>query len=56
MKTIRVSHTTLYRYNCRVRCGEHRMMFRPRDSHDMDLVAVRDDGLEDAGNWRPRLI
>lgn len=31
-------HTTLYRYRRPVRFGEHRLMFRPRDSHDMRLV------------------
>ncbi len=41
MKTIRVTHTTVYRYNCPVRFGEHRMMFRPRDSHDMDLIDTK---------------
>jgi hypothetical protein len=25
MKTIRVNHSTVYRYNCPVRFGEHRM-------------------------------
>ncbi|MDZ3838063.1 MAG: transglutaminase family protein [Rhodospirillales bacterium] len=41
MKTIRVTHTTVYRYSCPVRFGEHRMMFRPRDSHDMDLIDTK---------------
>lgn len=41
MKTIRVRHSTVYRYACPVRFGEHRMMFRPRDSHDMDLIETK---------------
>ena len=35
-----VKHTTLYRYRQPVRFGEHRLMFRPRDSHDMRLVST----------------
>lgn len=38
MTTLRVSHSTVYRYASPVRFGEHRMMFRPRDSHDLDLL------------------
>ena len=41
MKTIRVRHSTVYRYACPVRFGEHRMMFRPRDSHDLDLLEAK---------------
>ncbi|MBL8659640.1 MAG: transglutaminase family protein [Rhodospirillales bacterium] len=41
MKTIRVRHSTVYRYANPVRFGEHRMMFRPRDSHDMDLLEAK---------------
>ncbi len=33
-----VTHTTVYRYERPVRFGEHRLMFRPRDSHDLRLV------------------
>jgi transglutaminase-like putative cysteine protease len=33
-----VQHTTLYRYRQPVHFGEHRLMFRPRDSHDLRLV------------------
>ena len=35
-----VKHTTLYRYRQPVRFGEHRLMFRPRDSHDIRLVST----------------
>ncbi len=41
MKTIRVRHSTVYRYASPVRFGEHRMMFRPRDSHDLDLLEAK---------------
>lgn len=33
-----VSHSTVYRYGEPVGLGEHRMMFRPRASHDLRLV------------------
>ncbi|WP_460448666.1 transglutaminase family protein [Alsobacter sp. SYSU BS001988] len=33
-----VRHTTTYTYANPVRLGEHRMMLRPRDSHDLRLV------------------
>ena len=33
-----VSHRTTYRYREPVILGEHRMMFRPRESHDLRLV------------------
>ncbi len=38
MKTLTVHHTTTYRYAQPVSFGEHRLMFRPRDSHDMRLL------------------
>jgi transglutaminase-like putative cysteine protease len=33
-----VRHSTAYRYREPVRLGEHRMMFRPRESHDLRLI------------------
>jgi len=33
-----VRHTTIYRYRRPVRLGEHRLMLRPRDSHDLRLI------------------
>jgi transglutaminase-like putative cysteine protease len=33
-----VLHRTTYRYARAVRFGEHRLMFRPRDSHDLRLL------------------
>jgi len=36
---ITVQHCTVYRYSEPVRLGEHRMMFRPRESHDLRLVS-----------------
>jgi transglutaminase-like putative cysteine protease len=35
-----IVHTTTYRYNEPVRFGEHRVMFRPRDSHDQRVLAT----------------
>ena len=36
-----VNHVTLYRYRRPVTFNEHRMMFRPRDSHDVRLLDAR---------------
>ncbi len=41
MKSLSVQHTTVYRYTQPVQFGEHRLMFRPRDSHDMRLLATK---------------
>jgi transglutaminase-like putative cysteine protease len=38
MAKLTVEHTTIYRYGEPVMLGEHRMMFRPRDSHDLRLI------------------
>ena len=35
-----ILHTTVYRYNKPVTFGEHRVMFRPRDSHDLRVLAT----------------
>ena len=35
-----ITHTTVYRYNKPVTFGLHRVMFRPRDSHDMRVLAT----------------
>ena len=35
-----IVHTTTYRYAKPVRFGEHRVMFRPRDSHDLRVLAT----------------
>jgi transglutaminase-like putative cysteine protease len=35
-----IVHTTVYRYRRPVRFGEHRVMFRPRDSHDQRVLAT----------------
>lgn len=40
MRRLTVLHTTIYRYAAPVTLGEHRMMFRPRDSHDLRLVST----------------
>ena len=38
MPRLTVRHVTVYRYRKPVGFGEHRLMFRPRDSHDLRLV------------------
>jgi transglutaminase-like putative cysteine protease len=38
MSFLTVHHRTAYRYREPVRLGEHRMMFRPRESHDLRLI------------------
>jgi len=35
-----VRHVTIYRYREPVKLGEHRMMFRPRASHDLKLLTT----------------
>lgn len=36
----RITHSTRYRYKSPVTFGEHRVMFRPRDSHDLRVLAT----------------
>jgi transglutaminase-like putative cysteine protease len=43
MSLLTVRHLTTYRYAEPVELGEHRMMFRPRESHDLRLIDVRLD-------------
>jgi transglutaminase-like putative cysteine protease len=38
MAILTVRHRTIYRYAKPVAFGEHRLMFRPRDSHDLRLL------------------
>lgn len=38
MSFLTVSHSTVYRYGEPVGLGQHRMMFRPRASHDLRLI------------------
>jgi transglutaminase-like putative cysteine protease len=38
MSFLTVRHATVYRYSEPVGLGEHRMMFRPRESHDLRLI------------------
>jgi transglutaminase-like putative cysteine protease len=40
-RLLTVCHITKYRYACPVKLGEHQMMFRPRESHDLRLVRTR---------------
>lgn len=41
MTLLAVRHVTTYRYRQPVSFGEHRMMFRPRDSYDQKLLEAR---------------
>jgi transglutaminase-like putative cysteine protease len=41
MRLLTVRHVTTYRYSKPVTLGEHRMMFRPRESHDLRLIKAR---------------
>jgi transglutaminase-like putative cysteine protease len=41
MSLLTVRHVTVYRYSEPVEFGEHRMMFRPRESHDLRLLKSR---------------
>jgi transglutaminase-like putative cysteine protease len=43
MSLLTVRHVTIYRYADPVALGEHRMMFRPRESHDLRLIATQLD-------------
>ena len=43
MRLLTVRHVTTYRYSETVRFGEHHMMFRPRQSHDLRLVDTKLD-------------
>jgi transglutaminase-like putative cysteine protease len=43
MRLLTVRHVTTYRYSEPVSFGEHRMMFRPRESHDLRLVSTKLD-------------
>src|SRR5580692_1591804 len=38
MTILEVRHTTVYRSRRPVRLGDHRLMLRPRDSHDLRLI------------------
>jgi transglutaminase-like putative cysteine protease len=38
IRLLTVRHVTVYRYSDPVKLGEHWMMFRPRESHDLRLV------------------
>ncbi len=41
MAFLTVRHVTSYRYTKPVLLGEHRMMLRPRDSHDLRILSTR---------------
>jgi transglutaminase-like putative cysteine protease len=41
MSILTVRHSTVYRYREPVGLGEHRMMFRPRESYDLRLIRTK---------------
>lgn len=41
MRTLEIAHRTRYRYAEPVTLGDYRLMFRPRDSHDLRLLHTR---------------
>ena len=41
MSLLTVRHVTEYSYSQPVELGEHRMMFRPREGHDLRLIRSR---------------
>ena len=43
MRLLTVRHVTTYRYSEPVRFGQHRIMCRPRESHDLRLVSTKLD-------------
>jgi transglutaminase-like putative cysteine protease len=43
LNLLTVQHTTIYRYRRPVTFGPHRLMLRPRDGHDLRLVATKLD-------------
>ena len=43
MRILTVRHVTSYTYSEPVRFGEHHMMFRPRESHDLRLLTTKLD-------------
>lgn len=40
MRTLEIVHRTRYEYSEPVSLGDHRLMFRPRDSHDLRLLGT----------------
>lgn len=41
MQRLTVEHETTYTHARPVPLGEHRLMFRPRDSHDLCLIEAK---------------
>src|SRR6266576_1325188 len=52
MSLITVRHVTVYRYSEPVGLGEHRMLFRPRESHDLRLLKARLDIMPNPSSLR----
>ena len=57
MRTLEIVHRTRYDYAEPVTLGEYRLMFRPRDSHDLRLLSHQpDDRSGRAGALDPRSV
>src|SRR5207245_11744437 len=41
MPLLTINHKTVYRYSRPVAFGEHRIMLRPRDGHDLRVLSSR---------------
>jgi transglutaminase-like putative cysteine protease len=41
MSRLRIAHRTAYRYARAVAFGQHRLVLRPREGHDLDIVQMR---------------
>ena len=52
LKLLTVRHATTYRYSAPVTFGQHRLMLRPRDSHDLRLVEAEPVTLSPPGTLR----
>ena len=52
MPSLIIRHVTLYRYRQPVAFGEHRLMLRPRDSHDQRIIEARLEIIPEPRNLR----
>src|SRR5664279_2907303 len=53
MPSLTIRHVTTYRYRQPVAFGEHRMMLRPRDSHDQRVIEARLEITPEPKSLRP---
>ena len=59
MPALTIRHVTTYRYRQPVAFGEHRMMLRPRNSHDQKVIGANQgqniSDLARQGNWNSQI-